>query len=610
MILVAVPAHAQRTRRSWLTLLYAFVPSSRYVENMNQADTHAALQDYLARSNDYRVIALKGAWGTGKTHLWWSVAKTLSPADASPIYCSLFGKNSADEIKKALLNETLASISDGAAATQKFLSGLFDKAAKVADVFVKGADAVGQLTSGVFGQIAGAMLEKVIEGRLVVLDDFERRGRDLDIVAMLGLVDYLKNHECKVLFIFNEERLGESRDVEAFAQFREKLIDVELKLDITPEEAFNIAAEGRNVPYMEQTRGHFVALGVNNIRIASRVLKVVENVYRNNRQLDELLLRGTLRAAVTLTAVYFQGVPDAPAFDTLEQGTRGFGFLLAESLTDEQRRVRDFGAQHLGDADDGFVNILVRHLKTGAPLHNEFAAYWQQRGQRLTEAAERQRLTTWLTDVWWNPAATATDLTQRISALLPAAAERLGIDECQNVYDALIEIDAPHAEEFIRKASARIRERGTTEDIERADLTAHRGSQLSQHLVAAIEERGARLNPRPSLAAAVEKVGARNGYSALDAAVITEATTAQFIEVYRGATTGNMHTLMRFWEHLGEGDLAPAMPHVTAAVREVLAAEPTSRLARIISRVAHNIPVLSDALNAGAIDDRGAAAAT
>jgi hypothetical protein len=570
---------------------------------MNQADTQLALRDYLARSGSYRVIALKGAWGTGKTHLWWRIAEAMSGADGAPIYCSLFGKNSIDEVKKALLNETLATISDGAAVTQNLLSNLFDKAAKVTGAFVKGAEAVGQLTAGVIGQIGGAILERAIEGRLVVLDDFERRGRDLDVVATLGLVDYLKNRNCRVLFIFNEERIGEPKDFEAFAQFREKLIDVELRLEISPEEAYGIAAEGRDVPYGEQTRTHFIALGVDNIRVASRVLNVVENVYLNSRQLDELLLKGTLRAAVTLTAVYFQGVPNAPAFDALEQGTRGFGFMFAESLTDEQRHVRDFGAQFLGDADDGFVDLLVRHLKTGAPLHDEFAAYWQQRAANLKDSAERDRVTTWLREVWWNPRATASDLIGTISTLLPAMAARLTIDECQHIYDALVEIGAPQAETFLAEASTRIRERGTTGDIERAGHASGVGVKLSPQLLEAVRGREAQLKPRPSLAAAVEKVGAGDGYSAPDTAVIRDATTSEFMEVFQGATLDNMHLIQNFWVRIGEGHLAEAKPRVTAAVHEILDTQPDSRLGRIIARIARNMPSLFGAVLSGPSDE-------
>lgn len=575
---------------------------------MNQVDTYAALQDYLARSDRYRVVALKGAWGTGKTHLWWRMAEAMSGADAVPVYCSLFGKNSMDEVKKALLNETLATISDGAATAQNVLGGVFDKVTKVAGTFIKGAEAVGQLTAGVVGQISGAILERAIESRLVVLDDFERRGRDLDVIATLGLVDYLKTRNCRVLFIFNEQRIGEEKDVEAFAQFREKLIDVELQLEISAEEAYDIAAERRDVPYGEQTRSFFVALGVNNIRVASRVLNVVENVFLNNRQLDEVLLKGTLRAVVTLTAVYFQGVPDAPPFEALVQGTRGFGFVFAESMSEEQRRVREFGVQFLGDVDDGFVGLLRRHLTTGAPLHDEFGAYWEQRAEDLQSVAEREQLTTWLRDVWWNPRVPASVLVQTISGVLPKVATRLTINECQGVYDALVEIDAAQAEEFLNAASKRIRESGTANDIESVRLMPSRGTTLSPLLVTAARDRDAQLNPRPSLAAAVEKVGAGNGYSANEAAVITKATAQEFVEVFRAATVDNLHVILRFWERVGEGDLAVALPHVSSAARQLLHAEPESRLARILARVTHNNPNLLSTVGIPASAGRGTAA--
>lgn len=564
---------------------------------MNQNDTYDALKDYLARSDRYRVIALKGAWGTGKTFLWQRLAESMSKSDIPPIYCSLFGKNSMDEVKKALLGETLSTISDGAATVQNVLGGVFEKVTKVAGTFIKGADAVGQLTAGVVGQISGAILERAIEGRLVVLDDFERRGRDLDVIATLGLVDYLKTRNCRVLFIFNEQRIGEQKDKDAFAQFREKVIDIELQLDVSPQEVYDIAAAGRNVPYAEQTHKHFVALDVSNIRVATRVLNVVENVFLNKLQLDELLLKGTLRAAITLTAVYFKGVPDAPEFDALVQGTHGFGFLFAESLSDEQRHVREFGAEFLGDVDDAFVALLVTHLTTGAPLHTEFNSYWQQRELNLQGVARREQLTTWLRDVWWNPRVIESDLVQAAEGILPHVATRLTIDECQRVYEALIEIDAPQAETFLAEASARIRENGTEEDIQRAGFTLNRETQFAPAILAAAQDRMAQLKPCPSLEAAVEKVAAGNGYGALDAAVITEATAEQFVDVFYGATVDTLPVLLRFWQHLGEGNLASVIPHVSAAASHLVATEPNSRLARILARSIRDNPSLLQTAN-------------
>jgi hypothetical protein len=52
----------------------------------------------------------------------------------------------------------------------------------------------------------------------------------------------------------------EAEYVEAFATVRDKFIDVELRPGFSPEEAYDIAAVGRDIPYEGQTRNYFVAL--------------------------------------------------------------------------------------------------------------------------------------------------------------------------------------------------------------------------------------------------------------------------------------------------------------------------------------------------------------
>ena len=63
----------------------------------------------LLQDRDYKVIALTGKWGTGKTYLWQSVADDQfgkKKASEQPIYVSLFGARTINELKLRILQNT------------------------------------------------------------------------------------------------------------------------------------------------------------------------------------------------------------------------------------------------------------------------------------------------------------------------------------------------------------------------------------------------------------------------------------------------------------------------------------------------------------------------
>ena len=63
----------------------------------------------LLQDQDYKVIALTGKWGTGKTYLWQSVADDQfgkKEASEQPIYVSLFGARTINDLKIRILQNT------------------------------------------------------------------------------------------------------------------------------------------------------------------------------------------------------------------------------------------------------------------------------------------------------------------------------------------------------------------------------------------------------------------------------------------------------------------------------------------------------------------------
>src|SRR6266568_4308605 len=90
----------------------------------------------LIKSKSRPVIALTGAWGTGKTFLWKSVDETLqsdkwaskTAARTKRIYVSLFGLTSVDELKWRLIANMAK---EGESATKRTITSSLRAIARV-----------------------------------------------------------------------------------------------------------------------------------------------------------------------------------------------------------------------------------------------------------------------------------------------------------------------------------------------------------------------------------------------------------------------------------------------------------------------------------------------
>src|SRR5689334_14974781 len=134
----------------------------------------------LLNNHSYKVIALSGKWGTGKTHLWGLVKKQLqlSTAQASqPIFVSIFGAKTSNDLKLRLLqNGSLKDdkkYKDFVSAGGKLVKGIAEK-------FIPGL---------AVEEIILLSLPKLLGGRLVVIDDVERKHKNLDIDEILGFIN-------------------------------------------------------------------------------------------------------------------------------------------------------------------------------------------------------------------------------------------------------------------------------------------------------------------------------------------------------------------------------------------------------------------------------------
>ncbi|ORR77091.1 hypothetical protein BGP68_25205, partial [Escherichia coli] len=150
---------------------------------------------------------------------------------------------------------------------------------------------------------------KFVNNYLVCIDDVERKGNSLEVKEIMGVIDELARRKgCKVVLILNEDNLHDETAKKQFLEYREKVIDVEIKYDPTPEKNL------RKVFY--ETDSDFLLLkvlandlGIKNIRILNKIKTSLVNL-RNELSLAEDKVRESfINRLVLFSVVYYSGVP-------------------------------------------------------------------------------------------------------------------------------------------------------------------------------------------------------------------------------------------------------------------------------------------------------------
>lgn len=166
---------------------------------MSLAQTEQQLVKLLANA-DNKVVALSGRWGTGKSHLLDKVRKGSSDEKVrTAAYVSLFGLADMAEVKLKLLQSALPKAEDKGSAWKKVSSGW--NAAKTALVGVnKGFSVLEEL------QLLAVPI--LLKGKVIVLDDIERKHKDLSIDGILGFIDeFTREYGCRFILVLNSDQL-------------------------------------------------------------------------------------------------------------------------------------------------------------------------------------------------------------------------------------------------------------------------------------------------------------------------------------------------------------------------------------------------------------------
>lgn len=172
-----------------------------------------AITDYLKTENTSYAILLTGKWGSGKTYYWKNYIKPELVEKTKiiginekndyyrPIYISLYGIESIEEISKRIFLELLPKAAKTKAA--KIISVLGAKVMSAASSFFS----LGDL------DLDYEKLNEIYKLNECVLtfDDLERISNDENLLdKILGYINYMSEHEgIKIIILTNENQLEE-----------------------------------------------------------------------------------------------------------------------------------------------------------------------------------------------------------------------------------------------------------------------------------------------------------------------------------------------------------------------------------------------------------------
>ena len=329
---------------------------------MSLKETKEHLLELLGDA-DNKVIALSGKWGTGKTHLWGEVMKESKDDRVSgALYVSLFGLSGVDQVKRKLIESVAPGVEAHPklweAAKQAVTSGL-----KALEGFHKGFAALSDLNLLL---LAPMMLRE----KVIVIDDIERKHERLGIDEILGFIDeYTQRHKARFVLVLNSDQLAKR---EVWDTLREKVIDQELKLLTTPEEAFGIAVALFPSRQAEAIKRASVTCGLTNIRILGKVIKAANRIL-GDRALEDALLARVAPSIVLFASIHYKGLEDGPDFQFalsigLPSDWGNFVKDKNKAPTDEEKRRAKWRLlmNELGiHGCDEFEALVVEFLESG-----------------------------------------------------------------------------------------------------------------------------------------------------------------------------------------------------------------------------------------------------
>lgn len=535
-----------------------------------------------------RVIALSGKWGTGKSYLWRSVqtdSDVTSAKDA--LYASLFGIKEVSQLKLKLAQASISKQDDGLA--KQFMANALKHANKVIKVFKPNAAAS-------IDELAVLAVPKLLTGRFIVIDDIERKHDRLDIAEVMGFIDeYTQIHETRFLLILNSNQLA---DQKIWDVLREKVIDHEVALSTTSEEAVAIALKAVPTHYGGMIQAAVKICGITNIRIIQKIIRVVNMILKGRIDLTDDVQQRVIPSTVLLCGIYYKGIEEGPDADfVLKFNSILYGLekrqrerdQVADAERDKSTTRWAVMLDELGiSGADEYEVLVLDFLKTGlldvVAADSIFNRYLSERDLFLASSRYQE-----LSDkTLWNPELSNEEL----------LAEAKGMLQVVHLIDAYsvtslhwVVSQIPGGEDAANRLVEQWLKKYRENEPHGFDVDRVIQRDIHPSIEAEFELNRAALQPLPSLLEVCQNIGKNQAWGKLEELAMQASTQEQYEAEIRRLSGKELKTLMlknvELYKNLPayEGHFGQAMNNFVGACRSICHLNDNERRSDLIRKL-------------------------
>jgi hypothetical protein len=543
----------------------------------------------LLGQDDNSVIALSGKWGTGKTHLWSEVkAASADEKVKKALYVSLFGLSSVDQVKRKLIESAIPGVESHGGVFDG-IKNLFNAGMSVASQHFKAMAALKDLNVLLMAPV-------VLRDKLIVIDDIERKHAKLGIDEVLGFIDdYSKQFNVRFLLVLNDDQLStDGGQAKLWETFREKVIDEEVRLLTSPEEAFSIAIKLTPSKYAQGLERAIAICGLTNIRIVGKVVKTANQILAG-RDLDQAILARVVPSIVLFSAIHYRGIPDGPDFqfalNVANPDWMHFGRDENAELT-EQEKLEDSWRllmQELGvHGCDEFEKVLVEFLESGLFDPERVQAIIDRLVAGTQSLQAREAANDFLNRAFWEHRLSDADLLAQ-AGQFPACAELLDPYIATQLFDTLYKLPEGQAlGHAIIDAWITAFEAGNYQYVEDDNPF---NNPIHPDIKAAFDAAKARTQASTTLVDACLDIINNRGWGTLQEVAMKRATVADFDAAIRGMEIDKLRRFMRRMIEMClqratyDAHFGTAPQHFLDACRSISSDSNSPRLAALINKL-------------------------
>jgi hypothetical protein len=516
---------------------------------MSIAMVDAALSEFL-RSEEPRVVALTGKWGRGKTFFWRRFLErqvAQRPQGPRYSYVSLFGLTDLSALKDALFESVvpfteIGSKDGGEVKLSESNSKAADSAWQRLSGLVSRTLTGGRKLSGLaetfpgvkdFGPFLKAAAFLSIRNQLICVDDLERRSSSLALKDVLGLLSFLREQRgCRVLVILNSDALSKA-DRDEFDAFREKVFDYEVSFEPTAAECAAIALPASMAHYA-QAKTLAVKLGIQNIRVLTRIKRTIDLMHPHVATLHESVLTQVIHSSVLLCWSYNTHGEDAPPYRYVRNLNLGSFMDMPPTYTisDEEKvwntLLKDYGYTNTDDLD----LVLCDYLEKGFLDIERVQSVLAERHN----AAVRDRLLGAF-EVSWDMfhesfADNESDIVSAFQVSMKAAAQWISLNNAAAAVSLVRDIGRNDVADEMTQHWIQVQKEHNPAVLD-LDQNHLRFEIRDLAFVEAVRSEARGTVTDPSLREVVAELGRRNGWSQVDERVLRGASEDEYYNLFK-----------------------------------------------------------------------------